>query len=203
MNKHPYFKCAFSIILLFSSACAHQDLLSEVRQMRSKLDEMERYLLDNQLERAKKSEPVAKVSKIGIKTSVDKDFVIIDLSVPEIFPDGVEINAKGGLLDGVIKLASGGFVNLKIQDGRYFEISSRQEASNSDEKKGFKSFMATSFVEAISLPEPVDNLESSQVTSANGIVQIKLPRAGAKSSWKKLSVTNSEASKKSSIKNID
>lgn len=203
MTKHPYLKCAFSIVLLFSNVCASQDLLKEVRQMRNKLDEIERSLTIQTESQHVNKVYRSKGSKIGAKTSVDKDFVILELSVTEIAPDGLEISAKGSSLEGSIKLASGGIINLKIQDGRYFEMSASQEISKSDEKKGFKSFVATSFVEALSLPELVGNLESSQVSFANGTVQIKLPRLEAKPNLKKLNIVDSESVKNRSIKNID
>ena len=163
-------------------------------QLHKRFDAIEKYMGETLPEIATDktpSEPNKITPKKTVEISADNNFVIIKLHLGELNAQEISIETEGNSLDGKIPLKDGS-ANFSIQNGRLFELSikheQKKETQNDKDKTSFQHVEASASTKIESLPDIVANLEKTQVTYKDGIVELKLPKIAAQKKGTKLNV---------------
>lgn len=188
-----------------------QEMQQSIDQMHKRFDAIEKYMnqsfsffeqeqkqeqVQSSQEQAQTKEPAqkqvqAQPTQKVIEITSDNNFVTIKLHLGELDAKEIDINAEKNNLDGKIPLKNGS-ANFSIQSGRLFNLSMnsthKKEEKNEKEKVSSYSFASSAASKIESLPDVVADLENTQVSYKDGVVELKLPKMNAQKHGTKINV---------------
>lgn len=162
-----------------------KDMMSSMQKMIEKVDQefsTHKTVFDSRSQRSTES--------IKFNAKKNEEYVLVNLSLPEVSDKGIAIDAKGDTLEGNIETKAGGKIRFKVLQGRVFELGYKLEAKKEDDKdqKKVSSIFSSSSSQVEFLPEIVSDLENTKVELEGNTLKIMLPRYNPKKDWKKISI---------------
>ncbi len=163
-------------------------------QMHKRFDAIEKYMGET-LPGIATDKAAGETNKVTpkkiVEINTDSNFVIIKLHLGELNTQEISIETEGNSLDGKIPLKDGS-ANFSVQNGRLFELSikreQKKEKKSDKDKTSFQRVEASTSAKIESLPDIVADLEKTQVTYKDGVVELKLPKIAAQKKGTKLNV---------------